>query len=299
MLYFIRKYRALLFATALLFSGLVILTSTHENRRDLGLLDKLALDLTGLVARGITYAIEGVQGVWLHYVYLVGVRAENEALRAEIDRLKLRQTELIEAGLEAERLRRVLGFRERVGLSFVPATVIAVDVSGWFRTVTIDRGSSDGIERGMAVVTADGIVGRTLAVAARSAKVLLVTDPNSSVDALVQRTRARGIVSGRVAPMLEMRYVHRTDDVQVGDAVVASGVGGVFPKGLPIGVVTSVEKTTGMFQAVTVAPAVDLSKLEEVLVVTAHDGVLRPGPEGGAAAPSPPPGGTAAAEPRR
>ncbi len=275
MLYFIRKYRALLFATALLFSGLVILTGTHENRRDLGVLDKLALDITSFFARGVAYGTGGIKGVWLRYVYLIGARAENEALRAEINGLKLKQAELAEAALEVERLRRLLGFREQVGFTVVPARVIGADVSGWFRTITIDRGSADGLERGMAVVTPDGIVGRTHAVAARSAKILLVTDANSSVDALVQRTRARGIVAGRVTPALEMRYVHRTEDVQVGDAVVTSGIGGVFPKGLPIGLVVSVEKTTGMFQAVGVSPAVNLSKLEEVLVITAHEGTQR------------------------
>lgn len=299
MLYFIRKYRALLFATALLFSGFVILTGTHENRRDLGFLDKVALDLTSFFARGVAYGTGAIEGVWLRYVYLIDVRAENEALRAEIDALKLRQAELAEAGPEAERLRRLLGFRERVQFTVVPATVIGTDVSGWFRTITIDRGSVDGLERGMAVVTPDGVVGRTHAVAARSAKVLLVTDGNSSVDALVQRTRARGVVAGLVTPALEMRYVHRAEDVQVGDAVVTSGVGRVFPKGLPIGIVTSVEKTTGLFQAVQVTPAADLSKLEEVLVITAYGGVEREAPPAVAGDPRPPSRGPASAERRR
>jgi rod shape-determining protein MreC len=297
-LYFIRKYRALLFATALLFSGFVILAGTHENRRDLGVLDKLALDLTGFFARGVAYGAGAVERVWLHYVYLIGARAENEALRAEIDLLKLKHAELAEAALEAGRLRRLLGFRERVGFTVVPASVIGADVSGWFRTITIDRGSAGGLERGMVVVTPDGIVGRTHSVAGRSAKVLLITDANSSVDALVQRTRARGIVAGRVTPALEMRYIHRTEDVQVGDAVVTSGIGGIFPKGLPIGLVVSVEKTTGMFQAVGVSPAVDLSKLEEVLVITAHEGTQREALPAAALGPEPP-WGTPGAERRR
>ncbi|HWP34073.1 MAG TPA: rod shape-determining protein MreC, partial [Thermodesulfobacteriota bacterium] len=272
-LHLLRKYRALLFATALLFSGLVILTSTHEHRRDLGLLDRVALDVAAGLARGVAYGLGAVERLWSGYVALLGVRAENAALREEIARLKLRQAELAEAAAEAERLRRLLGLRERAGFSGVVATVIAVDASGWFRTVTIDRGSADGLERGLAVVTPDGVVGRTQAVASRAAKVLLITDPNSAVDALVQRSRARGVVAGRLGPELEMRYVHRTEDVQVGDLVVTSGVGGVFPKGLPIGVVSAVRKTTGLFQSVEVTPAVDLSKLEEVLVVT---GVAQP-----------------------
>jgi rod shape-determining protein MreC len=273
MLYFIKKYRALLFATALLFSGLVILTGTHENRRDLGLLDKIALDVTGLFAGAVRWVGDSVAGVWSNYLFLVGVRAENEALRAEIERMRLEQARLVEAEVQNDRLREALKFKERSGFKAVPATVIGADVSGWFRTITIDRGSGDGLERGMAVITPDGIVGRTQEVSHWASKVLLVTDSNSAVDALVQRTRARGVVAGRVTPVLEMRYVQRTEDVKLNDLIVSSGMGGVFPKGLPIGVVVRVEeKSTGLFRTVEVAPAVDLLKLEEVLVITAFEG---------------------------
>ncbi len=271
MLYFIKKYRALLFATALLFSGLVILTSTHENRRDLGFLDKLALDVTGFFASLLTGAGQGISGLWFDYVYLIGVRAENETLKAEVDRMRLERAALEEAVLESDRLRKALGFRERTGFTAVPASVIGADVSGWFRTITIDRGSADGIERGMAVVSPDGVVGRTHEVASRTTKVLLLTDSNSAVDSILQRTRGRGVVHGRVTPVLEMRYVHRTEEVVEGDVVLTSGVGGIFPKGLPIGVVTRVDdKATGLFKTVEVTPAADLARLEAVLVVTAH-----------------------------
>jgi rod shape-determining protein MreC len=272
-LYFIKKYRALLFATALLFSGLVILTGTHENRRDLGILDKIALDVTGLFASAVTWVGDAVGGVWSNYVFLVGLRGENEALRAEIERMRLDLTRLAEVEKEIDRLRGALKFKERTGFTAIPATVIGSDVSGWFRTITIDRGSGDGVERGMAVITPDGIVGRTHEVARGASKVLLITDSNSSVDALVQRTRARGVIGGRVTPVLEMRYVQRAEDVKVEDLVISSGMGGVFPKGLPIGVVVRVEeKSNGLFRTVEVAPAVDVTKLEQVLVVTAFEG---------------------------
>jgi rod shape-determining protein MreC len=271
-LYFIRKYRALLFATALLFSGVVILTSTHENRRDLGLLDRVAFDLTALFARALGGIAGGVSGVWSNYVFLIGVRDENLALRAENDRLRLENTRLVEAEKENERLRRTIEFAERTGFKAKPAAVIGSDVSTWFRTVTIDRGSSDGIERGMAVITPDGVVGRVHEIARYASKVLLLTDSNSSVDAVIQSTRGRGIVAGRLGPVLEMRYVHWTEKVEVGDVVVSSGMGGVFPKGLPVGVVSAVDQTSkGLFKRVDVTPSVDLSRVEEVLVVTAFD----------------------------
>src|SRR5690606_29072145 len=117
-------------------------------------------------------------------------------LRAELDRMRLERAALEEAVLETDRLRRLLGFRERTGFTAVPATVIGADVSGWFRTITVDRGSADGIERGMAVVSPDGVVGRTHEVASRTTTVLLVTDSNSAVDAVLQRSRGRGVIYG-------------------------------------------------------------------------------------------------------
>jgi rod shape-determining protein MreC len=150
----------------------------------------------------------------------------------------------------------------------VTATIIANSASTWFQSCLLDKGSSDGVGKGMAAVTPLGVVGQVISTAARSAKVLLITDPNSGVDVLVQRTRARGIVSGSLEQKTVMKYVKRSEDIQVGDRLITTGLDGVFPKGLMVGTVTKVQKQNlGLFQYIELVPAVSLSQTEEVLVV--------------------------------
>jgi rod shape-determining protein MreC len=145
--------------------------------------------------------------------------------------------------------------------------VIGRDATGLARTLVIDRGEADGITKGAAALAPEGIVGQVFLASAHAARVLLIADHNSGVDALVQRTRARGIVQGTAEGGCGLKYVKRTEDVQVGDTVVTSGLDGVFPKGVPIGHVVAVDKQgQGLFQYAEVAPRVDFGQLEELLV---------------------------------
>ena len=146
----------------------------------------------------------------------------------------------------------------------VPAELIGEDASSWFRTITIDKGGIDGVRKGMVVVAANGLVGHIIKTSRNYSKVLLITDYNSSVDAICQNSRARGIVQGKVEDC-DLKYVSRRDEVSPGERVMTSGIGGRFPKGLVIGSVTRVDKNSyGFFQKVEVTPAVDFKKLEEV-----------------------------------
>ena len=150
------------------------------------------------------------------------------------------------------------------------ASIIANSGSSWFKSCLLDKGSADGVRKGMAVVTPLGVVGQVVAVTARTAKVLLLADPNSGVDVLVQRTRARGIVSGSLDNGTILKYVKRSEDIQEGDRLVTSGFDGVFPKGMVVGTVIKVRKQTlGLFQHIEVMPAVNLARTEEVLIVKA------------------------------
>src|SRR6185295_1055291 len=145
--------------------------------------------------------------------------------------------------------------------------VIGRDATRLSRTILIGRGETDGVVRGAAVLAPQGVVGHVFQTSPHSARVLLVSDHNSGVDALVQRTRARGIVQGTVDAGCVLKYVKRTEDVQVGDTLVTSGLDGIFPKGLPVGRVTAIDKRgQGLFQSAEVAPRVDVDQLEEVLV---------------------------------
>jgi rod shape-determining protein MreC len=151
----------------------------------------------------------------------------------------------------------------------IPAEVVGEDPSSWFRTIIINKGSEDQIARGMGVVTEEGIVGQVSKVSAKLAQVLLIVDYSSNVDTLLRRTRAKGILEGKAEGICQLKYLSRLEDVKVGDEVVTSGIGGIFPKGLVVGVVKSVEKKSyGMFQKVLVTPKVDFGKLEEVLVLS-------------------------------
>lgn len=148
------------------------------------------------------------------------------------------------------------------------AQVIARDPTPWFRTVTINKGKADGLRKGMPVVIPEGVVGQVVATTGGYARVLLIIDPNNAVDALVQRSRARGVVSGGPGGACQFKYVLRKEDVRLGDTLVTSGLDRVFPKGFRVGMVSGLfRRHAGIFQEVTISPAVDFDKLEEVLVI--------------------------------
>jgi len=208
------------------------------------------------------------EDAWDSYINLVGVRKENLQLRNEIKELNARIVATAESTAANQRLEKLLGMKSTIKIPTLSASVIGEDVSAWFKTLVIDRGSSDGIAEGMAVVAADGIVGQTVKVAPGTSRVLLLTDHASGISATIQRSRARGVVKGKGEGLCSMEFTTREEDVKVGDLVITSGVGGVFLKGIPIGEVSMVKRGEyGIFQTVTIRPLVNLAHLEEVLVV--------------------------------
>jgi rod shape-determining protein MreC len=230
--------------------------------------ESLVVTIVSPVQKVVRGVIGGVGGVWRGYFHLVGLERENEALKRELQELKLQMNKYREADLANKRLRALLNFKTSIPTPLLPAEVVAFDPSGWFQTILIDKGENDGVIRDMAVVSADGLVGRVIGVSGRHAKVLLILDGNSAVDALIQRSRARGILVGLGRNRCLLNYVQRNEDVQVGDPVISSGMGGVFPKGILLGKVQEVVRgNSGLFQTVEVEPAVDFSGLEEVMVV--------------------------------
>jgi rod shape-determining protein MreC len=150
----------------------------------------------------------------------------------------------------------------------IGAEVIGQDPSSWFKSVTIDKGERDGVKKGMAVISPAGVIGQVLKTAPHYTTVLLITDYNSAVDSIVQRTRAKAIVEGKGENRCQLKYLLRTEEVAVGDVVVTSGLAGNFPKGLMVGEIKKVDKKGhGVFQYAELAPSVDLAKLEEVFVI--------------------------------
>lgn len=206
--------------------------------------------------------------IWHDYINLIQVRHENLRLRQQVEELQGQLHRYQEAYLQQQRLQKLLSFHPLEFPQPIVAEVVGIDPSQWSEAVTINKGRHHRIRKDSAVVTHQGLVGRILETTANHSIVLLVTDRRSVVDALVQRTRARGIVVGKSRRLCELRYVDFHADVQVGDTIISSGLGEVYPKGLRIGVVVSVrQKPHGLFHEVEVQPAVDLAKLEEVLVL--------------------------------
>jgi len=196
------------------------------------------------------------------------LRSENEKLEGAVELLQRKVVRTREVEQENERLRQLLGFAEKRELRFMPVELIGKDATSWFSMVTIDKGSREGIEKNLGVVTDSGVVGRVLSVQALTARVLLLTDSNSRIGAVVQRTRAQGIVQGNDRGSCILKFLDPMASVERGDLVVTSGDSLIFPKGLAIGEVARVVQGRGeLLKWVEVKPSAKLSRLEEAVVI--------------------------------
>ncbi len=267
MLELLKKYRTPLLASCLILVALLIYSANLRHQDQTTFFERSVLQVTAPLQKGIDATCKAISGWWRHYLWLVETERENERLRLENRQLQAELGRLEEVRLANERLRGLLQFKEKIDLPVLPAQVIAEDASSWFRTVVIDKGSEDGVREGLPVVVAEGAAGRILSCAPHQSRVLLVTDASSGIAALVQRDRTRGVIRGQ-GDSLSFEYALRQADLEVGDEVITSGTGGVFPKGVPVGRITRVSRENfGLFQTVEVAPFVDFSRLEEVLVL--------------------------------
>jgi rod shape-determining protein MreC len=241
--------------------------------KDWSNLDRTVVQLSSPVQAAAAWAARSLSNLWGDYVYLVDVKSDNARLAFENARLEERVRRLEQQEVENRRLRKLMGLRESLPGDVVSAQVIAKDVTEFFRVIrlTLDRGGHD-IRLDMPVVTLGGVVGTVQRVAGSSIDVKMVADPNSAVDVVSERTGARGIVRGtgdQTKYLLRIQYTQRTDEVDVGDLLVTSGMGRRFPKGLPVARVTRVvRRDFGIYQEVEAAPTVDFSRLEEVLILT-------------------------------
>jgi rod shape-determining protein MreC len=270
MLAFLRKNQILLSSCFCLVLSLYILTAAARGQLKndpIGPMLLWVMRPLQIAAQASTNWIEEIEN---NYSMLTGYKSENEKLRKRIQELEVERNQLLEAEATNRRLQEMLAFRSHLPSGSMMASIIADSASSWFKSCLLDKGSADGVRKGMAVVTPLGVVGQVVAVTPRTAKVLLLTDPNNGVDVLVQRTRARGIVSGSLDNGPILKYVKRSEDIQEGDRLVTSGLDGIFPKGIVAGTVIKVRKQNlGLFQHIEVMPAVRLERTEEVFIVKA------------------------------
>ena len=271
MLAFLRRNQILFSSCFCLLLSLYILTATARGQiknEPVGALLMWILRPLQIAGQGTANWIKGFRD---HYDTLAGFRSENERLRKRVQTLEVEWQRLLEADATNRRLQQLLDFRSELPAGAITASIIASSATSWFQSCVLNKGSADGVRKGMAVVTPLGVVGKVVTVTARTAKVLLLTDPNSGIDVLVQRTRSRGIVSGSLESGTVLKYMKRSEDVQEGDRLVTSGLDTIFPKGLLVGTVIKVRKQNrGLFQSVEVWPAVHAERVEEVLVVGAE-----------------------------
>ena len=241
-------------------------------RRSWNPAEQFVIEITAPFQRFITGTVRLTEGLWLKYFGLINLREQNDRLRKEIDILRMENTRYRELLATNRRLRDLLQFKETIHWPVMAAQVIGRDPTGWFKSVIIDKGSNSGLKVNMPVVNASGVVGRLVSVSPNYAKALLMIDQNSAVDCIIQRSREKGIVKGLSEKICKLEYVVRTSDVVPGDTVITSGMGRVFPKGLPVGVVVDAANVPGdLFQDIRVRPKVDFSKIEEVLVILKED----------------------------
>lgn len=247
----------------------IAIDTSTRTPQDYRFYDRVIVTVTTPIQSFISWVLNGIADASQSYLFLLKLKTENETLVQENRKLLSEIGVLKETQQENERLRLLLSFRESFKLDTVVARVIAKDVSTEFRAIRINRGESSGVHKDMAVVTHEGIVGRVLRTTETTADIVTLVDLLSAIDAIDQRSRAHGVVEGLSDDLCTLRYTLRTDDIQAGDILISSGLGGVFPKGVPVGTVSRVNKKSfGITQEVEVRPNVDFSRLEEVLVVT-------------------------------
>lgn len=270
MLGFVRRNRLLLTSGCLLIASLFLFSVSLRSRPYRDPIAHVLLDGLAPFQNAFTWLRGRTRGVWMGYINLVDTKRENRHLRERMAALESELIRLSELEQANRRLTELLQFRTAIRGVAYGARVIGRDPLPWFRTLTVDRGARDGVRRGMAVLSPQGVVGQIAEVSRTAARVLLLTDHNSGIDAMIQRSRARGIVQGAHEEGCYMNYLRQDEDVAVGDRVVTSGMDGIFPKGILIGEVAEVTRRhRGLLQAAVVRPSAPVERIEEVLIVEA------------------------------
>lgn len=270
----VKRYNVLLVAILFLLISLYTITTGVRGPGRENIAGKFVHYIATPIESGITAAVDGVRGVWTGYIYLVNLREENSRLKRTVDVLTMENNILREKALLGERLSEYLDFKETYPYKLTAARIIGKDSLRLYHTVIIDKGIDSGIVRYMGAITSQGVYGKVIEVYPNSSKVMLLIDRNSAIDAIVQRSRVKGIVEGRGSEKLLLKYISKKADVVLGDLVITSGLGGVFPKGLPIGRIVEIKSDEdGFFKTVRLEPVVDIDRVEEIFVLTGRRGI--------------------------
>jgi len=278
-----RRTGYLLLAT--LVAQVILISAQVRTTAGTRVLQAVTFGVFSQVQLGTAWVFGGVRSVWDGYIGLRGAHEQNQQLRQALSQVQVKLLEQQAQALRAAQLEKILDLRERTPLRTVAASVIAGDATGIFRTLTIDKGSSTGLRKDMAVISPAGVVGRIVEPPPLyAAKVQLLIDKEAGAGAIIERSGVGGVVVGQDRdgePPLEMQFVSNLSDAKVGDRVVTSGLDSIFPRGITIGTLAKVEKGVGLYKRIVVTPAVDFAEVGAVLVVLDPPQTVGPSPTGG------------------
>jgi rod shape-determining protein MreC len=270
------RHRSLVLLTIVVVAQVLLLAiqiqRTGQEGENRSLIRSWSVGLISPFERAGAWGVGKVRGTWRHYFALSDAAKENERLKQENDSLKLEITQLHGKAAEADRLAKLLNFREsQAKVPMIGARVIAASPDANSAVIYLDRGQRDGIKKNMGVITADGVVGKVIESFSDTAQVLLITDRDSGVGAMIEESRIQSPVGGNGEPLLTMKYVSNDDEVSVGQHVVTSGMDRIFPRDLPVGTIVEAKPGSPPFKQVRLRPAANLEKLEEVIVLLTTD----------------------------
>ncbi len=258
----------LIFLACIVLASLLLITVSIRYGKENLFFESVIVRIFSPAQSLITQVRTSISDLLDHYFFLTEVSRENDRLLKEVDQLTRRNSYLLGIVKQQERIEQLQRANKNGKVKSLAALVIGRDPTQWSKMVFIDKGIDDGIRGNVAVVTDAGIVGHIIHSTATTSKVLLITDSRSAVDSLFQKTRVPGVSTGTGEGLCEIKFVPIDAELKVGDKVISSGLGGVFPKGWAVGtVLRTVKRKQELFQDVVVAPSVDLSRLEDVLVL--------------------------------
>lgn len=264
----LNKWKTSLLLGAIIVSTLTVMALDIQSSKGTTWVESVVVSALAPIQKAITRTTQKTQELWHGYINLVNVQAENEALSQKIQALRSENNRLVEENLRYRRLSDLLEVQKKAKEKMLLANVVGHDSTTWSNVLLVDRGVEEKVGKNMVVVSAEGLVGHVIQASPKVSKVLLLTDFRHSVDALIQRTRDRGVVVGRDRYTCLMKYIPLEAEVKVGDRVITSGMGGLFPKGLVIGNVIHVtRRKADLYQEALVRPSADLMRLEEVFVI--------------------------------
>jgi rod shape-determining protein MreC len=265
---FPKKNWTILIASLLILAALVVIFFGLKQTSETGFMRKLVLASVWPLESVKNRSVRAIRESWNRYLFLVGLEEENRQLKKKNDLLASQLIQYREGHLEALRLRQLLEIREQPHTTPVIAEVMGHEQSSVFKSILIKKGTAHGLIVGLPVLNDQGIVGRITECSWHACRIMLIVDKSSNVSALLQGSRTHGVLQGDGAAGCRLKYIPKTEAVNIGDAVISSGLGGIFPKGVILGVVAAIDKKEGaFFQRIDVRPSVDFGKLEEVLVL--------------------------------